>query len=413
MKRMNQKFIKALSLFSVTLLLSGCLPGAGADTNEEELAPDEVTVQTTKNQISTDFYRAVITDGRYQLGATSSADHSLSSSRNMETFEDGLLLISQETFPTDQYYLQEGVLIDEETMTSWIERESPDNPEGLNPALEEEEEEVKEEEQAESVDPADDPEQVSDEDADEDSGQVIKDSSRTPIYLAQMMEKNIMVETDEGFALGGIVIGLAMNSTYTYTDSSGTVHEQEISLGEVRERGKSYANTIIGRLRSTPELQSVPILVGIFNQADSSDPVGGTYLLDGISREGNSVSEWTEHNEARVSLPMPVDSQNADRYGFFNEFQNDLLNFFPNLNGISGEAWQIDDQLVTLNIEIVTQFYQLTEISALSQYVMDRAEKRLPEDVPIEIRIVSAHGIEAYIGRDSDSSQFDSHVFRR
>ncbi|MGX7092339.1 CamS family sex pheromone protein [Hutsoniella sourekii] len=409
---MNKGFKLGVSLLPF-LLLTGCLNNVNQDNaNNGELGPDQASVQTTGHQLSDDFYRAVIVDGQYQLGASASVDSTLSSAGNSQAFEAGLLRISREVFPTDQYYLQEGQLIDSEALTSWTARESETNPEGLNPALSKEEQAQQEAEasSSESTDPADNPENPEQENQ-ESNNQVIVNNDATPIYLSQIMEKDIMVETEDGYALSGIVIGLAMNSVYEYTDSEGTVHQQEISVGEMRERGKQYANIIVGRLRNTAELRSIPIVVGLYRVAPNNEVVGGTYLVDGISREGNSVTDWTERNEYRVALPIVEAGQSNDQFIYFDQFSDQVRDFFPNLNGISGEALYINDTLETLRIEIVSQFYQYTEITALAQYVTDAAKRHLPEGIDIEINIVSTNGIEAFIGRKPGETEFASHIF--
>ncbi|MCW6659654.1 CamS family sex pheromone protein [Aerococcaceae bacterium NML191292] len=407
------KLKQTLSLLMTTALLAGCLNNLDKEiTNKPEVGPDEVVVQTTKSQLGSENYRAVITDGKYALGASASIDSYLSSSGNAKAFEEGLLAISKSVFPTDQYFLKEGQLIDESTMTSWVSRESELYPEGLNPPAPtaptppapenpEQAESQPEGENAESN------EQVTS----EANSQVILDRSAAPIYLAQIMEKDIMVETADGYALAGIVIGLAMNSEYQYTDENGVSYNQEISLGEMRERGKAYANTIVGRLRNTEQLRSVPIVVGIFRQAPSRDVVGGVYVMDGISREGNSVANWTEHNENRVSLPLVNSSESIDQYQFFYDFRNHVVNFFPNLNGITGQALYVEGRLASIDIEIVTQFYQKTEVTALTQHVLDMAQSYLPTGIPIEIKIESGAGIEAYVGRPAGATHYQSHVF--
>lgn len=400
---MNKKLRQTGLLIMSMGLLSGCIQNIGPE-KEEEIAPDKATVNTTKNQLSKDFYRGVIVDGKYDLGASASGDNELSASGNAKAFEEGLLNISKGVFPPDQYYLSEGKLIDDETLTNWLSRESEKNPEGLNPALEagEEQATTQEAENSETTENTQDT---------QENDQVVVDTQATPIYLSQIEEKNIMVETNEGFALNGIVLGLAMNSKYSYTDKDGVVHEQEISTGELRERGKQYANIIVGRLRNTEELRSVPIVVGIYRISSDDEAVGGTYVMDGVSREGNSVSDWKEHNEYRVMLPIMNQNLQSEQYVFFDEFRNKVLDFFPNLNGITGEALYVNDQLDSLNIEVFTQFYSKTEITALTQYLTDVAQTHLPEKSDIEIRVESIQGTEAYVGRQAGQESFQSHVF--
>ncbi|MGO4937577.1 CamS family sex pheromone protein [Fundicoccus sp. Sow4_H7] len=410
---MNKWFKPLTLVISASLLLSGCLTNLDEEiSSQEPVSLNQVTVQTTSNQISDDYYRAVIRDGRYQLSDAANASYSLSSSGNMEAFEAGLVRVSQDIFPTDQYFLQEGQLIDLSTMTAWVDRESADNPEGLNPALPESTEVVESVEESSSIDPSETPEDPTAEESTPEEDQVIVNANATPIYLTQIMEKNIMVETEEGFNMAGIVIGLAMNSVYQYTDADGNQYEQEISMGEMRERGKAYANIIVGRLRNTPELRNIPIVVGIFRQSPNNDISGGTYVADGISREGNYVTDWTDRNEYRVALPQLGGGTN-DQYMYFDLFSEDIVGFFPHLNGITGEALYIDGGLASLNINIMTQFYLQTEIAALTQYVTDVAYSRLPEGIPIEIKIESIAGVEAVVSRSAVSSEFSGYIFRQ
>lgn len=409
---MNKSIRNTIALGVSLLVLTGCIPNIGPDEPEKVINPNEATVNTTTNRLSSDYYRAVIVDGRYQLGASASMDRNLSSYGNTKAFEEGLLTISKAVFPPDQYYLQEGQLINENTLTSWLGRESEDNPEGLNPALQPNEADTANL-TTESESPTQEGEnpEAEGETTEQANDQVVVDNQATPIYLSQILEKNIMVENADGFSLSGIVLGLAMNSSYTYTDQDGVVHEQEISMGEIRERGKQIANIIVGRLRNTEALRSVPIVVGIFRVAPNNEAVGGTYVLDGISREGNSVADWTEHNEYRLILPIVDQDIQSEQYTYFDNFRNAILDFFPNLNGIAGEALYVDDGLASLNVTIYSQFYQRTEITALSQHVTDVAQRELPKNVAIEIKIESIEGIEAYVGRAANDDKFQSHVF--
>lgn len=402
---MTKRWIKTISLLSTVALLAGCLSDLDSEVVESTIAPDQVVVETVTNQLSSDNYKAVITDGRYQLGVGASDNSNLSSAGNILAFEEGLLRISHATFPTDQYLLREGLIIDEETMSRWLARESTANPEGLNPALANNEAETNND-------------QTTGETSEEtttsaENTQVIVDTTSTPIYLSQVMEKNIMVETEDGYQLAGVMLGLAMNSVYQYTDEEGVSYQQEISLGEMRERGRSYANIIVGRLRNTEALRNVPIVVGLFRQAPNNEIAGGTYVMYGISREGNYIADWTELNEYRVSLPIISSANYAEQYEFFDNFSNQVSNFFPNLNGISGEALYVNNNLSSLTIEIVTQFYQQTEITALTQHVTDMAAVHLPTGIPIEISITSAHGPEAIISRQAGSENYFSHIYQQ
>lgn len=425
---MKKKANKYLTLLVLVSLLSGCLNNLDQEEKKSADQPaNKVTAQVTSSRLSPDHYRAVITDGQYHLGTAASVDYNLSSTGNAFAFEDGLLRLSQEVFPTDQYYLQEGQLIDADTLTSWVSRESDENPDGLNPAAvgPDKEETTTTQESQESteisvneageevvVDQNGNPVKAEEKEAeavDEGSPQV----ESTPIYLSQIMEKNILVEGEDGYQLAGIVLGLSMNSTYEYTDPAGVVYKQEISVGEMRERGRAYANIIVGRLRATEELRSIPIVVGIYRQAPADEIVGGTYISDGISREGNAVSDWSDRNEYRLSLPLLDGGVEGEQYAYFDNFSKGVRDLFPNLNGVSAKVLYVDDQLKTLDIEIVTQFYQQTEIAALTQHVYDMARRYLPIDVETEIKISSNVGTEAYVGKKAQQADYQSYIFRQ
>ena len=413
--------MKPFLLSAVILLLAGCLGDISNEVDEgrTEYQPNQVDVQTTTNQLANNYYRAAIVDGKYQPSSSASTYYAVNSARNIRALEDGLLRMSQSIFPTDQYFMREGQVLDRETLTSWVGRESATNPEGLNPALpeiesitEETSELNMEEATLEDGSPANDLNEAANlETTTTEVDSQVTDVAPTPVYLSQIMEKNLLVETEEGYSLSGIVIGLAMNSVYEYQDSEGVIHTQEISVGEMRERGRQLANIIVGRLRNSQDLRSVPIAVGIFRNAPNEEIVGGTFLLDGISREGNSVTDWTEINEYRIALPILNPQDGDEQFNYFDNFRQQIVNFFPNLNGIVGEALYINDGLAALHIEIVTQFYQKSEIIALEQHITDVAQSTLPGGIEIEIKITSDVGVEGYVGRPAGATQFESHVF--
>ena len=90
---MKNKWQKGLTLAAVSLTLAGCLNNLEAEnTKKPVVGPNQVVVQTTQNQLSSENYRAVISNGRYQLGVASSSDSNLSSAGNIRAFEEGLLL---------------------------------------------------------------------------------------------------------------------------------------------------------------------------------------------------------------------------------------------------------------------------------------------------------------------------------
>lgn len=368
-------------VFACSLALAGCTQ---LDGEEETAAPQNdantVTVETTANQLSNAYYPALIVDGKYQPSKNRGVSLSLNSEVNMKDFESGLLDIAQTVFPTDQYYFQEGQIIDEATAQSWLGRASEENPDGLNP---------------------------------ENNGETDPEK-RHPVYLSQILEQDYVIQTDDGYELGGVAIGLAMNMIdyYSVTNEDGTrnFYEQQLDRSEVLNAAQQYADAIVSRLRKDPDLEETPIVIGVFLQSPQEDLAGGVYALDGISRQGKDVEEWRERDEEKVLFPN-TSGEGDDASTNFDNFKNEVQSFFPNLNGVTGVGHYRNGELISLNIDIMTQFYGVTEIIAFTQHVTDSASRYLPANAAIEIEIESIAGMEAFLSRAPNSENFNYHVF--
>ncbi|WP_319995296.1 CamS family sex pheromone protein [Trichococcus shcherbakoviae] len=358
-------------------LLASCgqLSETQTTENTTNTGPEKVTVQTTQNQLSTDYYPALIVDGKYQFSQNRGVSLSLNSTANIKDFEAELLDVAKNVFPTDQYFFQEGQVIDYDTTRLWLGRYSDSNPDGLNPT---------------------------------DNGSTDA-ATREPIYLEQILEQDYMIQNENGFELAGMAIGLAMNSV-DYYKVNDVPMEQAISRDKLEEQAKAYANTIITRLRQTEGLESIPIVIGIYEQSAQDSPVGGSYLFEGVSTEGTAIGEWITRNESKVVFPLQSGTQTEESSNFDN-FKNEVQDFFPNLNGIVGEGKYVDGQLMSLEIDITTQFYGETEIIAFTQHVTDAAGRFLPQNIPVEITIESINGIESFLTRENDSQGFSYHIF--
>lgn len=360
------------------LILSGCTQLEEQESPTTQTTQDTVPVQTTSNQLSNDYYRALIVDGKYQSSQNRGVSLNLNSSINMKDFESELLDISKNVFPTDQYYFQEGQVIDASTALEWISRKSEDNPNGLNP------------EGNNETDP----------------------SKRVPIYLSQILEQNYMVQTETGFELGGIAIGLAMNETdyYSVKNEEELInnYEQPLDRADVIERAKEYGNEIVSRLRAVSGLEEIPIVVGIFVQSEQDSLAGGVYTHEGLSTTGGRVEEWNERNDHKVLFPTDEESEDASHFA---NFKNEIQEFFPNLSGVTGIGNYRNSQLLSLEIDIMTQFYGETEMIAFTQHITDAATQYLPQNAQIEIKIESIDGMEAFLAKEQSSQTFTFHIF--
>src|SRR5699024_586805 len=174
------------------------------------------STMVARNQLGDDFYRpALDEDGQYRTSKTRGMTLNLNSGINISLFEKDLMRLSQDSFSTENHFIQEGQYLSEDLVKDWLQRESEDNPEGLNPP--------------------------------EGGG----DGDRVTNVLNSILEFDFFTESEDGLQLSGISIGLALNSVdYYQTEQFGSWLSQEISSEEVLKQGQEAANKIVSRIRA-------------------------------------------------------------------------------------------------------------------------------------------------------------------
>lgn len=375
---MKKRGLLFLSLFSLALSACNPLPEESADGGGQGEGTENTsnTNVVSRNQLGDGYYRPALNqEGSYQPSASRGITLNLNSGINIALFEKDLIRLSQSLFPTDEYFMREGQELPSNLISSWLGRESEDNPAGLNP-----------------------PESGSDEE-------------RTPRYLNSILEFDFYTQSDEDLNLSGISIGLAMNTVDYYQEEQfGPTLEQTISSEKALEEGQRIGNEIVNRMRGIEGLEDLPIYVGIYEQSAQDDLGGGVYVAEGESLNGaTSVQNWNSLNEERLIFPLEGGSS-AEGNAFAN-FQSEVESFFPNLSGITGRAHRVDDQLQNLTIDIMTQFYGEAEIVAFTQYLKQSAATFLPADVSVEIIVESPDQVEAFLKKDHTDSEYLSYVF--
>lgn len=384
-----KKNIKYVALAGLALFLASCdmLPDP-VDPNESEIQEGEEPLEENGEvdeeptivevQLDTDYYRPVITEeGTYEPSQNRGITTRLNSNINIKLFEDDLMRLSHEFFSTENHFFQEGQFLPGNLVSTWLQRQSEENEEGLNP------------ESNGSTDPGE----------------------RVPNYLSSILEHNFYVQTEEGLQLAGISVGLALNSIDYYSAvQAGPTIEQEIDSDELLEAGQQIADEVISRMREIEGLGEIPIMVGLYEQAPRDDLSGGVYVARGISENGAAaITDWNSVNEERLIFPLEG-MQSAEGNAFAN-FQSEVSNFFPNLSGITGRAHYVNEGLASLDIDIMTQFYGKGEMIAFTQYLNEAATTYLPDNLAIEIKVESLNGIEAFLQRDSGAESFNAHIF--
>jgi len=390
----------AATATAAVLMLSACSPSFGGKKEEEitqKTAKSSEKAIIPKYNISDSYYKMVLP---FKAGKARglTADR-LNTRLDIDEFETGLMRLAQDTFPTDDYLYQEGQYLDEDTVLSWLDRkkEGSDLKKakkadanfqnlGLNPVL-------------------------------PSSGSAKEKNENSPIYLASMLEQDYLVRKDKNsIQLGGVMIGLALNSVYYYRENTGDP-QQEVELSDktIRSHGEEIAQEVVNRLRKMDNLKNVPITVALYKQAPKTSIVPGNYIAKTEVKAGSStISNWDDVKEKYVFYPADTDTAKKypDDSEVFKRFKNAIDSYFPNYTGVVGTAMYENDEMRKMKIEIPMQFYGKSEVIAFTQYLtgelMDYYSKG---SVDVEINITSSDGQEALIVRNAGDKEPTVHIY--
>lgn len=376
------KSFRLIPAIIAAAMLVGCVPSNKEETELTQESQQE-KVETTiipSLQIDESYYKTLIP---YKKSASRGLIVSnIYTKYDVKEVEMGLMRLSQNEFDTENYYFQEGQYLAESTVKSWLARSSQTD-DGLNPATTET---MTAEERA----------------------------TKAPVYLAHIVEQNYLTKTnDNKVKLGGISIGLALNSIYYYQkEKYGEYYEEPIPEAALAEQGKKMAAEIVSRLRSRDELKDVPIVVGLFKQQARNQIIPGTYFSYGVAKEGkNDLSDWQDINEEYVLFPTD-DSQDVYREDskHFKDFKLDIDKYFSNYTSVIGKGFYKDKKIQKLMIEVPIQFFGTTEVIGFTQYLTGVLIKRF-NNVHVEVSITSINGPEALIVKEVNNIDPDVHIY--
>ncbi len=379
----------------VVAMLTGCVPSLKEDTevlqNTDEAEAEVETTIIPSMQLSDSYYRTLVP---YKESASRGLVVSnLFTKYDINEVETGLMRLSQNVYDTENYYFQEGQYLDAETVSNWLYRsnqnkdESPDL-QGLNPP-----------------------------DTDASGNKMTPEvrAKQAPIYLAHIVEQNYLTKTDDNkVKIGGISIGLALNSTYYYQkEQYGEYYEEPIPEAEMVKKGKQIAEEVLTRLRARPDLKDLPIVIGLFKQEQRNAIIPGTYFAYSVSDSGqNTLGEWQEIKENYVTFPMSTpDEIYREANDKFLNFRQDIDKYFSNYTSVIGRGFYQNNRLTKLTVEIPVQFYGSTELIGFSQYLSGVIIKQLPGDIDIEVSITSVNGPEALILKERNEAEPFVHIY--
>lgn len=387
--------MKKLSIFGLVLvlLLAGCAPGF--DKKQEVVQDSKDKKETAvipKYKISDEYYQTILPFKPSK--ARGLVVSNLNTRYDMEEFESGLMRIAQTQFDPNDYLFQEGQMLDSKTISSWLNRQYTDaqlKEKGLKPS-----------------------ENVGLNPIDPGKGDIAKRSKENPIYLAHILEHNYLIKEDNNIRLGGVVIGLALNSIYYYQkEAFGATYEAKIDDAKVEEEGKKIAQEVLNRLRQMDGMKDIPITIALFKQKEKSSVVPGNFIsFTNIDKNSSEISKWEDLNEEYYLFPSTAaEEKYRDDVSNFTNFKEDVEQYFPNFTGVIGRAFYMDDQLQSLNIDIPIQFYGNSEAIGFTQYVAGLIMERFPSYIAIQVSITSVNGPEALIVREANQDEPTVHIY--
>lgn len=382
-----------VALLSLSLLLGACAPNfqkqeefvdRTAKTKEKAIIP--------KYQISDKYYRTVLPFVPSE--ARGQTVNNLNTRYDINEFEMGLMRIAQHTFDPDKYMFREGQILKKTTVQSWLNRKYTKKQLA---------EKKMEEDQNVGLNPVD-----------EEIGDIEARNEKSPIYLAHILEQDYLVKGEkDNYKLAGVAIGLALNSHHYYRKVQyGDIYQVKIERKVLEAEGKKMAQEVLKRLRTMDELRNVPITIGLFEQESNESVVPGTFFAYTTSNQGANIDTWEKVNEKYYLFPS---KEAKDKYRedvvAFDNFKQDVEEFFPNFNGVVGRAHYIEGQLKELNIQIPIQFYGKAEGIGFTQYVTGLVMEHFPKYIAVSVSITSVNGPEALIVRKADQDEPFVHIY--
>ncbi len=395
---------------SLVLLLTACAPNfqkqeevvqkKDDDTKEKAIIP--------KYKISEKYYRTIMP---FEPGeARGMVVNNLNTRYDITEFETGLMRLAQNSFSTDKYVFKEGQYLDGGTVSAWLEREmTPDQ-------VKAKEEELQAQAKKDKVTRKIKVKNLGLNPIDTGKGDVHKRNEKNPIYLAHILEHDYLVQSGEKgtYQLGGIAIGLALNSVHYYREEAfGAVFEKNISRSVLEAEGKKIAQEVVKRLRTIDELKNVPITIGLFEQESRSSVVPGNFFaFTEVSQGSSDIGSWKDVKEEYILFPSDkAQKDHRDDLTFFQNFKQDVEEYFPNFNGVIGKGFYVDGQLQELNIEIPIQFYGKAEAIGFTQYLTGLVMEHFPNYVSVQVSVSSVLGQEALIVKKPDQDEPFVHIY--
>lgn len=195
-------------------------------------------------------------------------------------------------------------------------------------------------------------------------------------------------------SLSGVTIGLAMSSS--------------VSNEEAISKGTEVAKQLIEAINKNDKYNKSPITFAIFKQESTSSLKNGTYIASAaVQKNDTNLGNWGTIDEQAYSYPSDEFKQaRGEDNTKINEFAESIKKFSPgDYIPVNAKVSYKQQQMDTLNMNIVIKYNGKTELMALTQMAAQSMLEKLPKDTKVQLQIKSESKIEAVIIKEKNSDK--------
>ncbi|KKD21659.1 lipoprotein [Staphylococcus cohnii subsp. cohnii] len=369
------------------------------DNKQQEKSGSVKEIATDKN-VQGNNYRTILPFKESQ--ARGLLQDNMANSYNGEDFENGLLELSKEVFPTDDYLYQDGQYLDKDTINAYLD---PKYTKSEVDAMDEDERKEKKANENLGLNPS--------HNGETDPEKIAEDS---PAYLSNILEQDFYASGDtKGKKIKGMTIGLAMNSTYYYQkEKDGETYSKDLDDKEIMKQGKQMAGEILSRVRENKALKDIPIHFAIYKQTGENSIVPGEFIAGTTVEDGKTrINEWKDINQTTALLPSDEASKiDENLNNNFKQFNDDLQTYFNNFTQAVGTVKFDNKKAKQLTVDVPIDYYGEAETIGITQYITEQAEKYFDDIDEYEIRIKDGNKAKALISKTKDDKDPQVHIYK-
>ncbi|WP_436861136.1 CamS family sex pheromone protein [Staphylococcus caeli] len=399
MKRTIILFISAIFVLSACGHNDEKSKSTSNDKAQQNESGSVKEIATDKN-VQGDNYRTILPFKESQ--ARGLLQDNMANSYNGEDFENDLLDLSKNVFPTDEYLYQDGQYLDKDMINAFL---SPKYTKSEIDDMDESERKEKKANENLGLNPSHkgetDPEKI---------------AENSPAYLSNILEQDFYGSGDtKGKKIKGMTIGLAMNSTYYYQkEKNGETYSKDLDDKEIKKQGKQMASELLSRFRENKGLKDIPIHFAIYKQSGENSIIPGEFIAGTTVEDGKTrINDWKDIKQKTALLPSEEagdldENLNSD----FKQFNDNLQSYFNNFTQAVGTVKFDNKKAKQLSVDVPIDYYGKAETIGITQYVTEQAEKYFDGIDAYEIHIKDGNNPKALISKTKDDKEPKVHIYK-